>query len=183
MISKAKVYHKKNFHSRTFCTWKEVLPEAVSRLKINYQSDSGSRYAFTTEGVYRISNHWGRVGNCYWRIASLENYKNQQLAIAYANWTDFCLNDEKEKLFFITVDYQNKKVAFHHKDSGYPKGQAVFKSAGEIVKTTKLIKTILTENHWAKHLNYDNFETIQQSVIEQLVCTDKSFLEIKKAFY
>ena len=64
----SKTYNKTNFHKHTFCIFKEVDFETIQNLKPNYKSKSGSSYFFTDQGVYRLSNHWGRAANCKWRL-------------------------------------------------------------------------------------------------------------------
>ena len=84
-----KKYTKDNFHSHTFCLWKEVLMNEIKDFKINYTSQSGSQYIFKPEGLYRISNHWGRVANCHWRLVPISEFKNQKKTVAFAYWNDF----------------------------------------------------------------------------------------------
>src|SRR5215831_2628887 len=135
-----KVYNRLNFHSHTFCIWKEVALSEIKDCEINYKSSSGSSYIFSEKGVYRISNHWGRAGNCHWRIDVLGKYKNQKITAGYANWTDFYPTDETSKLYFIIVDFEKKLATFNHKDSKEDRGEAVLKNAVEIAKTIKVIK-------------------------------------------
>jgi hypothetical protein len=96
-----KTYNQNNFHKHTFCLWKEVSPADFEVQKPQFKSKSGSEYYFTTEGVYRTSNHWGRAANCRWRLVSQGNYKSQHTIVGFAKWTDFYPNDETAKLFFI----------------------------------------------------------------------------------
>ena len=175
-----KVYTQLNFHKHTYCVWKEVSDEAIAGYEVHYSSRSGSRYLFTETGVYRISNHWGRAANCRWRLQSLGDYKNQQLKIGYANWTDFYLNDEHTKLFFITVDYDLATVQFHHRDSVIPRNEALLRTAGATAKRMILVKKVLTETHWAIHLQYASLEALRKRIIAELITNDTPFIAIKK---
>ena len=177
-----KIYHSKNFNKHTFCLWKEVSQTDFELQKSNFKSKSGSEYFFTEEGVYRISNHWGRAANCRWRLIPLANYKNQHTKIGFARWSDFYPNDETANLFFIQVDFEQKTIDFFHKDMPFYEGKATLRNASETAKTIKTIKQILNEEDWAKYLNYENLETLRNEIVNELVTTSKTFLEVKKAY-
>jgi hypothetical protein len=92
-----KTYSKTNFFKHTFCEFKQVNNFEFPA-DINYKSKSDSIYFYTTEGVYRKSNHWGRVANCRWKIKANQNYKNQEVIIGFAKWADFYPIDSVEKI-------------------------------------------------------------------------------------
>ena len=75
-----KTYNQSNFFKHTFCEFQEIdrfeFPEDT-----NYKSKSKSMYFYTDEGVYRKSNHWGRVANCRWKLVTDSKYKNQKIAL------------------------------------------------------------------------------------------------------
>ena len=177
-----KTYSKLNFHSYTFCIWKEVLFTEISDLKISYKSQSGSQYIFTTEGLYRISNHWGRVANCHWRLIPLTQFKNQQNIVGFANWSDFYSNDDTSKLFFIKVDFETQDINFYHKLSSDGSENIVLRNAKDTAKTIRILKEVLTETDWAKYLKYDDLEVLRKEVVAELVNSEKRFLEIKKQY-
>lgn len=158
----------------------------ISDLKINYKSQSGSEYIFTAKGLYRISNHWGRVANCHWRLIPLAQYKNQNTIVGFANWTDFYSNDDTSKLFFIKVnidpDASGQDVNFYHKLSADAQEKVIFRNAKETAKTIQTIKKVLTETDWAKYLQYQDLKALRKDVVNELVNTEKSFLEIKKQY-
>jgi hypothetical protein len=177
-----KSFNKLNFHSYTFCIWREVLYSEINDLKINYKSQSGSMYIFTTEGLYRISNHWGRVANCHWRLIPLAQYKNQNTIVGFAKWIDFYSNDDNSKLFFIKVNFVTKEVNFYHKLSLENQEKVIFRNAKETSKTIQTIKQVLTEDNWAKHLKFDDLKVLRKEIVNELVNSAKSFLEIKKQY-
>jgi hypothetical protein len=181
MISN-KNYHKINFHSHTFCIWKEVAATEIQELKLNFKSKHDSHYYFTTDGVYRFSDHWGRVANCHWRLVPISKYKNQKATVAFARWDDFYTNDASSKLFFIKVDIDTQEVNFYHKLVSDYDGKLGLRNANETAKTIKNIKQVLTENDWAKYLNYTDLELLRKEVIEDLVASTQSFLEIKRKY-
>ena len=177
-----KNYSKNNFHKHTFCLWQEVPFSEIERLEKNHQSKSGSGYVFVDNGVYRISNHWGRVANCRWRLLPLENYKNQQIKVGFATWNDFYPNDESSKLFFIKVYFATNEVTFFHKLSPEYDGKNTLRSVIQTSKTIKIIKEILTETTWSKYLQFDDLNVLRKEIIEKLLTSDKSYFDIKKEY-
>jgi hypothetical protein len=177
-----KLFSKHNFHKHTFCIWKEVIFSEIVNLNISYISKSGSQYIFTSEGLYRISNHWGRVSNCHWRLLPIAGFKSQTITIGYANWEDFYSNDDSSKLFYIKINETTKEINFYHKQSTDNDRNVVFRNAKETAKTMRIIKELISENDWAKYLIYDDFEKVRKEIIKELISTEKSFLEIKKRF-
>ena len=177
-----KIYSKHNFHKHTFCIWKEVLFANVADMKISYTSQSGSQYVFTSEGLFRISNHWGRVANCHWRLIPLAEFKRQHTIVAFANWSDFYSNDDTSKLFFIQMNFETHEVNFYHKESKNKDENLVFRNAKQTAKTIRTIKQVLTETAWAKHLKYEDLHVLRKEVVTELVYTTESFLEIKKQY-
>jgi hypothetical protein len=160
--------------------WQEVSEEAIVGYEAHYSSRSGSRYIFTKSGVYRIANHWGRAANCRWRLQALAGYKNQRVKIGYANWTDFFVNDEHSKLFFITVDYDLQTVQYHHRDSGIARDKTLLRNAGATAKRMVLLKEVVTETDWAKYLQYTLLEDLRRRIIDELLTTDATFIAIKQ---
>ncbi len=177
-----KKFNRSNFHTRTFCIWKEVDYLEISGLKINYKSKSGSQYIFTKEGIYRISNHWGRVADCHWRLIPIGLFKNQNTTVAYANWVDFHTYDDNAKLFFIRFDISKAEVNFYHKDMVLLNEKVVFRDAKETAKTIKIIKEIQHDILWAKYLKFESICDLRQDIIHQLVTTSESFISLKKKY-
>ncbi len=173
---------KFNFHSHTFCIWKEVPWSSIQDLKINYTSKSGSQYIFTSEGLYRISNHWGRVANCHWRLIPILDFKNQNQTVAYAKWEDFYSNNDDSKLFYIKMDWEHQEVNFYHKDTIGDGPELVLRNAKDTAKTIRVIKEVLAETAWAKYLVYDDINVLRKVVVNELINTGKSFLEVKKQY-
>lgn len=159
-----------------------MLFSEISSLKISYKSQSGSEYIFTAAGVYRISNHWGRVANCHWRLIPLTQFKNQDIIVGFANWTDFYSNDDTSKLFFIKADFETGLVNFYHKLSLENQEKVVLRNAKETAKTIQTIRKVLTETDWAKYLQYADLIILRKEIVNELVNSEKSFLEVKKAY-
>lgn len=81
---------KDNFFTSTYSIFDQ------SDWKINrspdYHSDSGSVYWFTEIGVYRKSNHWGKVASCKWYLQTkdrlIDNVTNKRL-LGFSPWNKF----------------------------------------------------------------------------------------------
>jgi hypothetical protein len=48
-------------HLKTLCVFKEQPISAIEGLTVQFESKAGSRYFYTQVGMYRLSNHWGRL--------------------------------------------------------------------------------------------------------------------------
>ena len=190
-----KKYNKNNFHKHTFCEFTEVDATTISNIEWHYKSKSGSGYCFTEQGVYRISNHWGRAANCRWRLISRASSKtgantssrakinNSQHRIGYAKWTDFYPNNETEKLFYIEVNFDTKEATFQHKDNPNYDGIAVFRNASETAKVIRQIKEILESDAWSKYLDFDDLEQLRKKIIQKLITDYQSLATIKKELF
>ncbi|WP_338378287.1 hypothetical protein [uncultured Flavobacterium sp.] len=181
-----KLYHKNNFHKHTFCVFKEVELETINNLIPNYSSKSGSQYYFVEEGLYRVSNHWGRAANCRWKLDSstmkTTSSKNNSSKIGYANWSDFYPNNEQENLFYIQVDFATKTVDFLHKDNPKYDGKSVCRNASETAKRIKVCKEVLLEDKWCNYLVYDDLNKLKKEVIHELIYTNTTFITIKQNY-
>lgn len=192
-------YNKHNFHKHTFCEFQEVNASELENLKLNYKSKSGSSYCFTEKGVYRISNHWGRAANCRWRLkpitkinpeASEQNQlqnsslkvNNSTAKIGYANWTDFYPNNDKDKLFYIEVNWEINEVLFQHKNN--PNFQEYFRlrDALATAKRIQIIREVLLETNWSKYLTFTDLEALRKEILTLLLTTDETFIKIKQNF-
>jgi hypothetical protein len=159
-----------------------VLFNEINNVKISYKSKSGSQYIFSSDGLYRISNHWGRVANCHWRLIPLDKFKSQKTIVGFANWTDFYSNNDNSKLFFIKVDFETNEVNFYHKLSLENQEKVVLRNAKETAKTIQTIKMVLNEKDWAKHLKYQDLDILRKEILNELVNSANSFLVIKKKY-
>ena len=60
--------------------------------------------------------------------------------------------------------------------------KTVVRTASETAKRIKQIQEVLKDKQWAKHLNFDDYEQLEKEVVEELITTNLSFLEIKRKF-
>ncbi len=147
-----------------------VFPENT-----HYKSKSKSFYFYTDKGVYRKSNHWGRVANCRWRLLSDEKIKSQNDYVGFAKWTDFYSLNETEKQFYITVDVKNKTADFHHKAT---KENAFLFFAETAQKKITQIRKLFSEDKWANYFEED-IETLREKIITSYINSNKTLQEIK----
>ncbi len=170
-----KTYNQTNFFKHTFCEFQQVdtfeFPENT-----NYKSKSESEYFYTDEGVYRKSNHWGRVANCRWKLISNDNYKNQNIVIAFAKWVDFYPINSSEKIFFIEVDFENKTAKLQPKKENSTKYLHTFSEGQQKIKQ---IKHLLNDDKWAKYFDAE-IEELRFKIIEEFINSDKTLQNIKR---
>lgn len=146
-------------------------------MKAHFQSKSGSYYYYTEEGVFRYSNHWGRVANCRWKIKGIEGYKNQKYYVGFANWSDFYPLNDTDKVFYLTVDFENEQVKISRIKK--ENDTELFLMTSEMAhQKLKSAQTVFKDTKWMKYLNGD-LKTIQKKVIDELISTHKSLQIIK----
>ena len=132
-------------------------------------------YYFTEEGVFRKSNHWGRVASYRWRLNTKSVYKNQQTILAFAKWEDFYHLNEKEKLFFISINFETKKINIKVQNSD----KAIFLfTLGDAQRREKEIKHIFKEVKWAKYFD-ESIEKLRYKIIMKLINSNLSLQQIK----
>lgn len=175
-INILKTYNQTNFFKHTFCEFHQVddfdFPE-----NSNYKSKSDSQYYYTKDGVYRKSNHWGRVANCRWKLISNGSYKNQQEVIGFAKWTNFYPINSSEKLFYIDVDFELKTVKIQPSKEF---NQYLF-TYSEAQKRIKQIHHLFKDDKWTHYFDVEK-EELYQKVVLEFINSNKTLGEIKNCF-
>ncbi|HUH25717.1 MAG TPA: hypothetical protein VLY87_03760 [Flavobacterium sp.] len=172
------MYNRFNFYKNTFAIFVKMhQPEQFT--KANYVSKHGSQYVFTDAGVYRFSNHWGRVGNCRWRLEGID-YKQQTNYWGFCKWNDFYDNTEGLPLFFIEKVAEDH-YSYNHRDNGKDTN-LIFRTASETAKILKKIQELTSETNWAKYLAHDDFNELKRYFIHQLITTHKNFNQIRQEY-
>jgi hypothetical protein len=177
-----KTYNQHNFFKHTFCEFQQVDDFAFLENE-NYKSKSESSYFYTENGVYRKSNHWGRVANCRWKIAANENYKNQQIVIGFAKWLDFYPINSTEKIFFINVNFKEKKANLQTKATETNKKETIENrlfTFPEAQKRIKQITHLFKDTHWTKHFDLE-VEELHFQIISKFITSNKTLQEIKRS--
>jgi hypothetical protein len=167
-----------NFFKHTFCEFQKVELVFFNENKFHFKSKADSHYFYTEEGVYRYSNHWGRVANCRWRLLSDEKIKNQNYYVGFAKWTDFYTLNETEKQFYISVDFENKIVDFHHKATSE---EAFLFFAETAQKKVIQIRKLLSEDKWATYFDV-TIDVLREKIITEYINSNKTIQQLKLGF-
>lgn len=145
---------------------------------VHFKSKSGSLYYYTDKGVYRHSNHWGRVANCRWKINGIEVYKNQNYYTGYADWLDFHSLNSSEKYFYLEVNFEEETAKICKLKDGNNPGIFLM-SLDFALKRLKEIKIVFKEYKWALYFN-ENIDVLRKELISLLIISDKPLQEIKQ---
>jgi hypothetical protein len=165
----------------TFCVFQEMPLSSLESLTMQYASKSGSSYYYTEMGMYRVSNHWGRLANSKWRLEALEPESDSKTKLGFAPWTQFYPDNSIEELYYLEMNYQKNIVNYQHKNNPNYNGKAVLRTSFETTKKIKQIRNLLTLTSWAKYYEYDDLDFLRKKIIEELVFTTKTLEEIKRA--
>ncbi|TRX24300.1 hypothetical protein FNW25_11980 [Flavobacterium franklandianum] len=169
-----------NSFKNTFCVFQEVLPIQIENLKLQYDSKSGSKYFYTKEGMFRWSNHWGRLANSKWRLEPMEPETDSKFKIGYAAWNEFYPDNADEELYYLEANYSKNTVNYQHKNNPNYNYKAILRTSFETTKKIKQIRNLLTLTSWAKYFEYDDLVDLRKEIIEQLIYTNKTLDEIKR---
>lgn len=171
-----KTYDRRNFHKHTFCIWQEKAVSLVDGRQPDFRSRAGSSYYFTEDGVYRHSDHWARVAHCKWR---LEGQKKNGFRLGFAKWTDFHPDNDHDRLYFITVDFEKKAAVYQHRDAAPNTG--FLRTAADTSRRIREIRNLLESDDWADYLSGD-IEILRKEIVRQLVDTGIPLAQIRRAF-
>jgi hypothetical protein len=166
----------------TFCVFQEVALISLDGLKIQYESKSGSSYYYTKVGMYRLSNHWGRLANSKWRLVSMEPESDSKTKLGFAPWTRFYPDNAVEELYYLEMNYLNRTVNYQHKNNPDYNGKAILRTSFETTKKIKQIRNLLNLTSWAKYFEYEDLDILRKEIIEQLIFTNKTLEEIKREY-
>lgn len=169
-----------NSFKNTFCVFQEVLSDKINDLKVQYDSKSGSQYFYTKEGMFRLSNHWGRLANSKWRLEPLYPESESKLKIGFASWDSFYPDNSEEELYYIEVNYIQKTANYQHKNNPDYDTKAILRTSFETTKKIKQIRNLFQLTSWAKYFEYEDIEDFRKLIIEQLIYSNKTLEEIKR---
>lgn len=170
-----KTYSRHNFFKHTYCEFNQVELDFLNEVKIHYTSKSGSFYSYTNDGVFRYSNHWGRVADCRWKLKSGTGYKSQNFYVGFAKWTDFYALNELKKQFFITVDFELQKAHFlYHKG----KDDVFLFTAVDAQKRIGQINKLFVNDGWAKYFDED-VDELRKKLVHRLISSNKTLQQAK----
>jgi hypothetical protein len=173
-----KNYHNSKFFKHTFCEFKLVSNDFFVDHKAHYKSKSGSSYFYTDAGVFRYSNHWGRVANCRWNISGISNYKNQNYYVGYANWADFYPLNNPSKSFYLEVNTKNGETTLHKYDENDTTSH--FLMTLEFAQTRmKQIRMLFKDYKWALYYQED-IANVRAALITKLINSDVPLQKLKQ---
>ena len=164
----------------TFCVFQEVLLNNLEGLTVQYESKSGSCYYYTKLGMFRVSNHWGRLANSKWRLEPMKPESDSKTKLGFAPWTQFYPDNLLEELYYLEMNYGKNAVNYQHKNNPNYNGKAVLRTSFETTKKIKQIRNLLNLTAWAKYYEYDDLDVLRKQIIEELIFTNKTLEEIKR---
>ncbi|KRD61248.1 hypothetical protein ASE40_06785 [Flavobacterium sp. Root935] len=172
-----------NSFKNTFCAFKEVLPNEIEGLKKQFESKAGSSYYYTEAGMYRVSNHWGRLANSKWRLIAREPETESKTKIGFAKWEEFYPDNVEEKLYYIKADFEKNLANYEHKNNPEYDGKPLLRTSFETTKRLKQIRNLQQLTSWAKHFDYDDIDELRKQIINELIFTEKTLEQIKREIY
>ena len=171
-----------NSFKNTFCVFDEVSMDAINGLKIQFDSKSGSTYYYTIKGMYRLSNHCGRLANSKWRLEPLEPETASKIKLGFAPWDNFYPDNASDELYYLEANYLKNTVSYQHKNNPEFDKKSILRTSLDTTKRIKQVRNIFNLSSWAKYYDYDDLDVLRQKIIDQLILTNKSLEEIKKEF-
>ena len=169
-----------NSFKNTFCVFQEMFPDKIEGMSAQYNSASGSKYFYSKEGMYRLSNHWGRLANSKWRLEPMEPVTESKFKIGYAPWDSFYPDNALEELYYIETNFIKNTVNYQHKNNPNYDNKAILRTSFETTKKIKQIRNLFNLTSWAKYFEYEDINELRRLIIEQLIYTNKSLDEIKR---
>jgi hypothetical protein len=156
-----------------------VTTSEIEGLPISYKSDSGSTYFYTEKGMFRLSNHWGRLANSKWRLVANEEVTDSKFKLGFATWDSFYPDNNDDKLYFLEYDSKTNTINYKHKKSNTFDGKPILRTTFETAKRIKQARNILTLTAWAKYYETD-IDALRTEIINELIFTEKTLDEIKR---
>jgi len=164
----------------TFCVFHEVALIKIDELQVQYDSKSGSKYFYTKEGMYRLSNHWGRLANSKWRLEPLEAETDSKFKVGFATWNEFYPDNQEEKLYYLEANYIKNTVNYQHKNNPVYDSKAILRTSFETAKRIKQIRNLFSLTSWAKYFQYNDIDQLRKKIIDELIFSNKTLEEIKR---
>lgn len=157
------------------------MPFELKGLKCQFESKAGSSYYYTENGMYRYSNHWGRLANSKWRLIALDPETVEKKKLGFAPWDNFYPDNAEDELYYIEVDYINNLVNYQHKNCPRYDRKAILRTSFETTKKIKQIRNLQQLTSWAKYFDYEDIDDLRKEIIEQLIYTNKTLEQVKSS--
>ena len=169
-----------NSFKNTFCEFQEVPLERIDGLIVQYSSKAGSSYYYTKSGMYRLSNHWGRLANSKWRLIALEPETPSKIKLGFALWTSFYTDNAFDELYYLEANYAKNTICYQHKSNPNYDKKAVLRTSAETTKRIKQARNLFSSTSWSKYFESHDIDVLRQKIISELIYTTKSLEEIKR---
>lgn len=106
--------NKDNFHLRTMAVYSECSPIETTPDYVSFdkRGNVSSRYWYTSQGVIRCSDHWGRVASCIWTLKG-KSKSNKECEVYSKEYFGFCSFEDFNKTtkkFEQLVDERMRKL-------------------------------------------------------------------------
>lgn len=167
-----------NSFKKTFCVFIEVDLSCIDELISDYQSESGSQYFYTEKGMYRLSNHWGRLANSKWRLIDT-GISISKTKVGFATWESFYPDNDFEEIYYLDWDKSSNEILYQHKMNPDYDNKAILRSSKETQKRLKNARNILELSNWAKYFDND-INVLREKIINDLIYTELPLEEIKR---
>jgi hypothetical protein len=148
-------------------------------LKPNYESEAGSKYFYNEFGMYRLSNHWGRLANSKWRLIPLEIEIDSKFKLGFAKYESFFPDNDEDAIYYLEYDSEEQTINYNHKNNPEFDGKAVLRTTLETRKRIKQARNIVTLSSWAKYYQTD-IDLLRIQIINELIFSNKTLDEIKR---
>jgi hypothetical protein len=169
-----------NSFKNTFCVFQEKDIDAIQGLILQFKSQSGSSYYYSETGMYRLSNHWGRLANSKWHLQPLEPETASKTKLGFASWAAFYPDNATEKLYYLEANFIKKTVTYQHKNNPNYDHSAILRTSFDTAKRIKQVRNIQQLTSWANYFEYENLDVLRQKIIHQLIFTNHTLEEIKR---
>jgi hypothetical protein len=169
-----------NSFKNTFCVFHEVPLSSLKGLVVQYQSKSGSSYYYSKSGMYRLSNHWGRLANSKWRLEPLEPESESKIKLGFSSWENFYSDNAVDELYYLEANYLKNTVNYQHKNNPNYDKKAILRTSFETAKKIKQIRNLFALTSWAKYFEYDDLDVLRKKIIDELIFTNRTLEEIKR---
>ena len=111
----------------------------------------------------------------------MEPETTSKTKLGFAAWTEFYPDNAEAELYYLEANYIKKTVNYQHKNNPNYDKKAVLRTSFETTKKIKQIRNLFTLTSWAKYFDYEDLDLLRQEIINELIMTNKSLEEIKRA--
>ncbi|GEM54493.1 hypothetical protein B0A58_06630 [Flavobacterium branchiophilum NBRC 15030 = ATCC 35035] len=165
----------------TFCVFEEVPTSTITHIKPDFISLSGSQYFYHSDGMFRLSNHWGRLANSKWRLIN-KGFSDGKFKLGFAKWEAFFEDNDHDKLYYLELDIDQNDIHYQHKNNSNYDGKAILRTSFETAKRLKQARNIWTLTNWFKHFEHFELEDLRIKIVQDLIYTNKTLEAIKRHY-